>query len=81
VGSYDSEQGPVVGSCEHSNECSSSVEGREFLDCLSNFQVLKDSASCSYLVRTLKNQELIYTKLMTSKSDKWQLKQEHLHAL
>jgi hypothetical protein len=36
---------PVVGSREHVNEPSGSVEGREFLDQLSNYKLLnKDSA-------------------------------------
>jgi len=38
----------VVGSCEHGNETSGSVKGREFLDYLSNYYNLKkDSALCS----------------------------------
>jgi hypothetical protein len=30
--SSDSEQGPVAGNCEHGNEPSGSIKGREFLD-------------------------------------------------
>jgi hypothetical protein len=38
---YDSGQGPVAASCEHSNETSCSVKGREFFDYLSGYWLLK----------------------------------------
>jgi len=41
----------VVSSCEHSNEPSSSVKGREFFDWLSNYLLLKkDSAPWNWLI-------------------------------
>jgi hypothetical protein len=41
-------QGPVAGCCEHGNEPSGSIKGREFLDKLSDCQLLKkDSAPFS----------------------------------
>jgi len=30
--SYDSEYGPVIGSCEHGNEPSGSIKGGDFFD-------------------------------------------------
>jgi len=36
--------GPVVGSCEHCNEPLGSMKGRKFLDLLSDYWLLKDSA-------------------------------------
>jgi hypothetical protein len=50
LGSLGSGYGPVVGSCEHGNGTSGYVKEGEFLDWLSNCQVFKDSAPCSYLV-------------------------------
>jgi hypothetical protein len=39
----------VVGSCEYGNESSGSIKGREFLDQLSDYQILtKDYAPCHY---------------------------------
>jgi len=35
--------GPVVGFCEHGNEPSDSIKGGEFLDYMSDYQLLKDS--------------------------------------
>jgi hypothetical protein len=41
----------VAGFCEHGNEPSGSIEGVEFLDCLSDCKLLKkDSASWNQLV-------------------------------
>jgi hypothetical protein len=34
-------QGPVVGSCKHGNEPSTSVKGEELLDYLSDYQLVK----------------------------------------
>jgi hypothetical protein len=46
--SSGSRYGPVVGSCEHSNELSDSIKGEEFLDWLSSYRLLKkDSAPWS----------------------------------
>jgi hypothetical protein len=41
LNSAGSGQNPVVGSCEHGNEPSSSIKGGEFLDELSDSQFLK----------------------------------------
>jgi hypothetical protein len=50
--SSGSGQGPVAGSCEH-NEASSCIKGREFLDWLSDCQLLKkDSAPWSWIFKT-----------------------------
>jgi len=40
----------VVGCCQHGNESPGSVKGGEFIDWLSDYQFLKDSAPWSYLV-------------------------------
>jgi hypothetical protein len=37
----------VAGSCEHGNELSGFIKGGEFLDWLSDYQLLKDSAPWS----------------------------------
>jgi hypothetical protein len=37
--------GPVAGSCEHGNDISGSLRGGEFLEYLSDYQLLKDSSS------------------------------------
>jgi hypothetical protein len=37
LGLSDLVQGPVAGSCEHGNEPSVSIKGREFLDQLSDY--------------------------------------------
>jgi hypothetical protein len=38
----------VAGSCEYGNESAGSISSREFLDWVSNYQLLmKDSAPCS----------------------------------
>jgi hypothetical protein len=45
---FISGQEPVTGSCEHGNEPSVSINGGEFLDYISDYQLLKkDSASWS----------------------------------
>jgi hypothetical protein len=42
----------VKGSCEHGNEPSDSIEDTEFLDCLSDNQLLKkDSIPSTYLLK------------------------------
>jgi len=41
----------VTGSCEHGNETWGSIKFQEFLDQLSDYQLLKDSVPCSELVR------------------------------
>jgi hypothetical protein len=38
----------VAGSCEHSSEPSGSVKGGVFLDKLSDYLLLKDSATCFF---------------------------------
>jgi hypothetical protein len=44
----------LVGSCEHGTEISGSIKGREFIDWLSNYQLLqKDSAPWSLLFSKL----------------------------
>jgi hypothetical protein len=35
----------VAGSCEHGNEPSGSIKGEVFLDLLSEYELLKDSAA------------------------------------
>jgi hypothetical protein len=40
-----SRHGPVTGSCEIGNEASGSTKGGEFLDQMSDYQVLKYSAA------------------------------------
>jgi hypothetical protein len=45
--SSGSGQGQVAGSCEHGNEPSCSIKGGEFIDLLSDCQLLKDSAPWS----------------------------------
>jgi len=41
----------VAGSCEHCNEALGSIKGKEFLDYLSDYQLLKkDSASMELVV-------------------------------
>jgi hypothetical protein len=40
-------QGPVVDPCEHSNESSGSIKDGDFLDWLSDYYLLKDSAPWS----------------------------------
>jgi hypothetical protein len=42
--------GSIVASCEHNNEPLGSIKGGEFLDQMSNCQLLKDSAPRSSLV-------------------------------
>jgi hypothetical protein len=37
----------VAGPCEHSNKLLGSIKGREFLDKVSDYKFLKDSAPCS----------------------------------
>jgi hypothetical protein len=45
---FGSGQGPVARSCEHGNKPSGSIKGREFLDCMSDYQLLKqNSIPCS----------------------------------
>jgi hypothetical protein len=44
---YGSGQEPVAGTCEHVNEYSGSIKGGEFLDYLSDCQLIKDSAPWS----------------------------------
>jgi hypothetical protein len=39
--SYGTGYGPVAGSCERGNESSGPIKGREFLDQLSDCQLLK----------------------------------------
>jgi hypothetical protein len=40
--------GPLVGSCEHSNESMGCIKGRKFLDQPSDFEIImKDSAAFS----------------------------------
>jgi len=39
-------EGPVASSCGHGSESSGSIKGGEFLDWLSDSQLLKDSAPC-----------------------------------
>jgi hypothetical protein len=39
-------QGPRESSCEHGNESSDCMKGRAFLNQLSNYELLKDSAQC-----------------------------------
>jgi hypothetical protein len=46
-----SEQGPVAGPCEYTNEPSGSIKREEFLDQLSECQLLKHSAPCNWYVR------------------------------
>jgi hypothetical protein len=41
----------VAGCCEHGNEPSCSITGGEFLDQMSDHQLLKDSSPWSYLLR------------------------------
>jgi hypothetical protein len=43
LGASGSGYGPATGSCEHGNEPSSSIKGGEFLDQLSDYQLLKGS--------------------------------------
>jgi hypothetical protein len=44
---YGSAEGPLAGSCEHSNEPSGSIKGREFIQ-LNDYEFLKkDSAPWS----------------------------------
>jgi hypothetical protein len=40
----------VAGSCEHGNESSGFIKGREFFDQMSGCQLLKDSAPWTYLI-------------------------------
>jgi hypothetical protein len=43
--SAGSEYGPVTGFCEHGNEPSGSIKDGEFLDLLSDHQLLKDCST------------------------------------
>jgi hypothetical protein len=43
--SYGSEQGPVVDACEHGNEYSGFINGREFLDQDQLSQLIKDDST------------------------------------
>jgi len=47
VDSLGLEKGPVVGCCEHSNELSHSIRCMEFLEQLSNYQLISDSVLCN----------------------------------
>jgi hypothetical protein len=53
----------VAGSCEHDNEPSGSKNGREFLDCLSDCQLLKNCAPWSELGVASFVTEFLYSKL------------------
>jgi hypothetical protein len=43
--SSDTQQGPVVGSCEHGNEPLSFIKGGEFIDQLSDYELFKKDSS------------------------------------
>jgi hypothetical protein len=45
LGSGGSRLVPAAGFCEHTNESLHSINGREFLDHLNDYQLFKDSAS------------------------------------
>jgi len=47
VDSLGLDKGPVVGCCEHSKELSGSVRCMEFLEQLSNYQLISDSVLCN----------------------------------
>jgi len=44
----------VAGPCERGNESSGSIKGGEFLDYLSDYELLKDLASWNYSIIYLK---------------------------
>jgi hypothetical protein len=50
IDSYLSGWRTVTGSYDHGNKLSGSIKGEEFLDYLSDYQLLKDSAQSSQLI-------------------------------
>jgi hypothetical protein len=41
LGASGSGQGPMAGCCEHGNEPSGSIKGKELLDLMRNYQLIK----------------------------------------
>jgi hypothetical protein len=48
VDSSGSGEGPLADCCEHGNETSGSIKGGEFLDYLSDYQLLRSESALCY---------------------------------